>query len=104
MRFSNNSQGLNAEPVLEQLTSATKLANSAINIKGYDDGGEYLKGDNNTFILTSEIEELATDTIEAATQAYAKFEELVNLRKISLPAELPRKTIGILRRIFERFS
>ncbi|MCU6328529.1 hypothetical protein KSU19_12785 [Enterobacter quasiroggenkampii] len=104
MRFSNNSQGLNAEPVLEQLTSATKLANSAINIKGYDDGGEYLKGDNNTFSLTSEIEELATDTIEAATQAYAKFEELVNLRKISLPAELPRKTIGILRRIFERFS
>lgn len=103
VRFSNSTQGLNAEPVLEQLTSATKLANSAINIKGYDNDGEYMKGDNNTFSLTSEIDDLAVDTVEAAEQVYNKFTELVNLGKINLPRILSQKTISILRRICERF-
>ncbi|ECB5027610.1 hypothetical protein EYA28_22625, partial [Salmonella enterica subsp. enterica serovar Give] len=34
IRFSNTDSGLNHDAVLEQLTSATRLANSGINIKG----------------------------------------------------------------------
>ncbi|WP_234005769.1 hypothetical protein [Cronobacter sakazakii] len=104
IRFSNTDSGLNHDAVLEQLTSATRLANSGINIKGYDDEGDIIKGSNDDFVLLSEMDELSKNTNEAANECYERYEELVNESKISLPRALSQKTIRIISNIYQRFS
>lgn len=104
IRFSNTDSGLNHGAVLEQLTSATRLANSGINIKGYDDNGDIIKGSNDDFVLLSEMNELSKDTVVAANESYERYENLVEEGKISLPRSLSQKTIRIISNIYERFG
>ncbi|QHM95641.1 hypothetical protein [Kosakonia sacchari] len=104
VKFTNLDQGLNPESVLVQLTSATKLANSGINLRGYDSEGDILKGSNDDFVLLSELNELSKDTEIAASESYERYEHLVDEGKISLPRRLSRKTVNLINSIYERFG
>lgn len=104
VHFANSDLGLKHESVLEQLTSATKLANSGIKLDGYDDDGDILKGDNENFSLSSEMSDLSKETEQAAEESYQRFEELVEEGKITLPREISRRAMSIINRIYERFG
>ncbi len=104
VRFSNVDTGLNPDAVLEQLTSATKLANSGINLRGYDAEGDLIKGSNDDFVLLSEMDDLSKDTDEAAVESYERFEDLVNEGKINLPTRISNRAKNIINSIYERFA
>lgn len=104
VRFSNPESGLRPAAVLEQLTSATKLANSGIKLSGYDDDGDIIKGSNENFVLLSEMDDLSKNTTEAANESYERFVELVGDGKITLPQRISQKATTIINRIYERFA
>lgn len=104
VRFSNPDSGLRPAAVLDQLTSATKLANSGIKLSGYDADGDILKGNNENFVLLSELADLSKNTSEAANESYERFVELVEDGKITLPQRISLRATNIINRIYERFA
>lgn len=104
VRFSNPEEGLNSNSVLEQLSSATGLANSEFKMKGYNEDGDIIKGSNDDFALLCEADNLSTDVGEAAQESYEKFEELVADGRINLPQRDPRGLRAIIANLYQRFA
>jgi len=100
--FSNPKEGLDSEAVLTQARSATNLGNSEINLKGQDNQGGTLKGTNEDFSLTVDLEDLPKNPALAAIIKFREFRHLVNTGIISLPVvavEATDKVIEIYNRL-----
>lgn len=104
VRFSNPEEGLNSHAVLEQLNSATGLANSQFNLKGLNDEGDIIKGSNDDFALLCEVDDFPTDTNEAAETSYEKFSELVADGRINLPQKENGRLRAIIVDLYQRFA
>ena len=85
VEFSNSKEGLDGEKVYEQANSASALGNSEVNFKGYDEQGDTIRGSNEDFSLTVELDELSKNAEIAAREKYAQFQNLVIENVIKLP-------------------
>ncbi len=102
VEFTNSQETLDQTEVYKQVSSASSLGNSEIDFKGYDQLGDTIRGDNNDFDLTVEVEEISKDVAEAARKKYDKFLQLLSSNIVSLPAV----TAGLgekIRRVFDIF-
>jgi hypothetical protein len=100
--FSNPKEGLDSESVLSQARSATSLGNSEVKLKGTDEQGDTIRGNNEDFSLTVDLEDLPKDAIAAAKLKYIQFKNLVSSGVISLPivaAEVTTKVLAIYDRL-----
>ncbi len=85
VEFSNSKEGLDGEKVYEQANAASGLGNSEVNFKGYDEQGDTIRGSNEDFSLTVELDELSKNAERAAREKYAQFQHLVTENVIKLP-------------------
>lgn len=101
VEFANTKEGLDGDKVYEQASSASNLGNSDIKFKGYDSQGDTIRGSNEDFNLTVELEDLPKDAERAASQKYAQFKHLAHANVIALP-EVAIGVINKIKDIFER--
>ncbi|HHZ4815068.1 TPA: hypothetical protein ACWGK2_000877 [Yersinia enterocolitica] len=101
--FTNPQEGLSHNAVLNELNSATSLANSEFNMKGYDEQGDIMKGSNDNFNLSCEVPDLARDTNIAAQESYKEFTDMVADGRITLPRIQERRTLEKIIHVFNRF-
>jgi hypothetical protein len=102
VEFSNPKEGLDDESVLNQARSATSLGNSEVKLKGTDEQGDTIKGNNEDFSLTVELDDLPRDAVAAAKLKYKQFKSLVASGVISLPlvaVEVTNKVLDIYNRL-----
>ncbi|MFT2098277.1 hypothetical protein ACMUMQ_07990 [Marinomonas sp. 2405UD66-6] len=85
--YASGKDGLNHDEVLRQTKSAVRLGNSDFKCSGTDKSGDKISGSNDDFKLSREIDEIATDPYEAASQKYQQLEKLEKENVISLPKE-----------------
>lgn len=85
VEFSNSKDGLHTEEVYKQASSASGLGNSEIKLKGYDEHGDIIKGSNEDFGLSVEVESVPHVAEAAAEVQYAAFTKLVKENVIKLP-------------------
>lgn len=86
VRFANAKEGLEADQVLQEASAATDLGNSDVRMKGHDLAGSELKGDNEEFRLSVEIDALPKPIARAAKSMNKMFRSLVETGQIPLPA------------------
>jgi len=96
VEFSNPKEGLDTESVLNQARSATSLGNSEVKLKGVDDQGDTISGNNDDFSLTVDLEDLPKNAVAAAKLKYRHFISLVASGVISLPATADEATNKVL--------
>lgn len=101
--FSNPKAGLDSDSVLNQARSATSLGNSEVKLKGMDNQGDTIRGNNDDFSLTVDLEDLPKDTVTAANLIYKHFKTLVVSGVISLPVVAVDATNKVLE-IFNRLK
>ncbi|MGX2953193.1 hypothetical protein ACWAU3_09555 [Shewanella sp. JL219SE-S6] len=85
VEFSNSKEGLDGDKVYEQANAASGLGNSEVNFKGYDEQGDTIRGSNEDFSLTVELDEISKNAERAAREKYAQFQHLVTENVIKLP-------------------
>ena len=85
-----------SESVLNQARSATSLGNSEVKLKGVDDQGDTISGNNDDFSLTVDLEDLPKNAVAAAKLKYRHFISLVASGVISLPATADEATNKVL--------
>lgn len=95
VRFANRKEGLATDEVVAQTSAATGLGNSEIQMRGHDIEGDQLKGNNEDFSLTAEIEDLPKPISKAGEALYGAFKKLSESGHIVLPA----LAVGVLERI-----
>ena len=99
VEFSNNSGSLKADQVYEQVSAAVTLGNSAIKIKGNDEQGDTISGNNDDFKLTVDIKSI-TETIESFEKTlYREFTRLVSKKIIAIP-RIPLNTFNKIKNIY----
>ena len=59
VKFANTKDGLDATQALAQTSSATSLGNSEVKFKGSDDQGDTIRGSNEDFSLTVELDDMS---------------------------------------------
>ncbi len=101
VEFSNTKEGLDSETVYAQASFASNNGNSEINIKGSDNQGDTISGNNEDFSLTVELEELSRDTKQAAKVKYNQFKHLSELGIIAQPQVSP-DTLDKVKMIFNK--
>lgn len=97
--FSNPKEGLDSKKVYEQASAASNLGNSEVKFKGYDSEGDTIRGSNDDFSLTVELDELPKNAARAATIKYSQFKHLVKSQVISIP-QLASGVIAKVKDIF----
>lgn len=100
--FSNPKEGLDTESVLTQARSATSRGNSEVKLKGIDAQGDTIRGNNDDFSLTVDLEDLPRDSVAAAKLKYRQFISLAASGVISLPVvavEAKNKILDIYNRL-----
>lgn len=101
VEFSNTKDGLNSESVYEQTNSAVALGNSAVDFLGCDNSGDRIKGNNDDFSLTVDLDDLPKSTNLAARSNYNKFKQMVQMGAIIL-APLALASIDKIKEIYQR--
>jgi hypothetical protein len=101
VEFANAQEGLDKNEVYDQASSASSRGNSDIKFKGYDAQGDTIRGSNEDFNLTVELEELPRDAERAAREKYNQFNHLVRSNVISVP-EVAAGVINKVKDIFGR--
>ncbi len=101
VEFANASEGLDNDKVYDQASSASSLGNSEIKFKGYDAQGDTIRGSNEDFNLTVELEDLPKDAERAAREKYAQFKHLAKSNVVSMPA-VAASVINKIKDIFGR--
>ncbi|MBO8086986.1 MAG: hypothetical protein J7D61_13185 [Marichromatium sp.] len=99
--FSNFKEGLDSEKVYEQASAASNLGNSEVKLKGYDSEGDTIRGSNDDFSLTVELNELPRNAERAAKIKYSQFQHLVKSQVIAIP-QLAVEVIDKVKYIFGR--
>jgi len=100
-RFANSKEGLDADAVYKQTSAASNMGNSKVKLRGYDNEGDTINGNNDDFSLSIEMEDMPKDTERAAATKYSQFKHLVHAGIISLP-ELTNSTLDKIKSIFDR--
>ncbi len=103
VEFSSNKTGLDNDQVLGKTTTATALGNSSVDIKGTDEHGDSLKGNNDNFSLSIELDELSRDVTKAAVIQFKQFNSLADSGAITMPA-VADAAITAVKRLFGRFK
>lgn len=101
VEFANAQEGLDKNEVYDQASSASNRGNSDIKFKGYDAQGDTIRGSNEDFSLTVELEELPKDAERAAREKYNQFNHLARSNVISVP-EVAAEVINKIKDIFGR--
>ncbi|MBE8607990.1 hypothetical protein [Vibrio sp. OPT10] len=102
VEFTNRKTGLNNDQVINKTTTATALGNSTVNLAGVDEFGDSLKGNNDNFNLSIELEDISRDVKEAATTKFKLFNGLGNSGAISMPV-VPGEALTAIKTLFGRF-
>ncbi|WP_419243620.1 hypothetical protein ACN08P_02685 [Photobacterium leiognathi subsp. mandapamensis] len=103
MEFTSNKTGLDNAQVLSKSTTATALGNSSVDIKGTDEHGDSLKGNNDNFSLSIEVDELSRDVTKAAEIQFKLFNGLAGSGAITMPA-VANAAVDAVKKIFRRFK
>lgn len=103
VEFTSNTTGLDNAQVLGKTTAATALGNSSVDIKGTDEHGDSLKGNNDNFSLSIEIDELSRDATKAAATQFKLFNTLAGSGAITMPA-VADAAVDIVKTLFRRFK
>lgn len=85
VEFANAQEGLEKNEVYVQASSASNRGNSEIKFKGYDAQGDTIRGSNEDFNLTVELDELPKNVERAAREKYNQFTHLARSNVISVP-------------------
>ena len=93
--------GLNKEEAILQVAAATSQGNQNVTLRGSDDGGETLIGNNEKFQLKTSLENVSSEPDQAAYQLYESFKDLVDRGLVKLPP-LARKTARHIQSILAR--
>lgn len=101
VHFSNRKDGLDDAEVYEQCDSATKLANSDLKLKGTDEHGDTLKGNNDDFHLSVDVPKLSQRVTDAAQNLVGKFVQLITDRVIIVP-NIVQQTKSTVSDLFNR--
>lgn len=99
--FTSNSTGLDNNQVLGKTVTATALGNSAVDIRGIDEHGDALQGNQESFSLSIDVEELPREVNKSAVIQYEKFNELIHAGAITMP-KIAGKTIDSIKKLFGR--
>lgn len=97
--FSNTKEGLDGNKVYEQANAASGLGNSEVKLKGYDRQGDTIKGSNDDFSLTVEMESMSRNVKRAAIAKFNQFQQLASQGVIKIPT-LAQTTIDKVVSIF----
>lgn len=103
VEFTSNKTGLDNEQVLDKTTSATALGNSSVDLKGTDENGDSLKGNNDNFSLSIELDELSRDVKKSAISQFKLFNNLADSGAITMPA-VAQATLVAVKTLFGRFK
>lgn len=95
VRFANGKYGLATDEVVAQTSAATALGNSEARMRGHDIEGDQLKGNNEDFSLTVEIDTLPKPISKAGASLHSTFKKLSESGHIVLPA----LATGVLERV-----
>lgn len=101
VEFANAQEGLKKNEVYDQARSASNRGNSEIKFKGHDAQGDTIRGSNEDFNLTVELDELPKNAERAAREKYNQFNHLARSNVISVP-EMTAAVINKIKDIFGR--
>ncbi|WHP62148.1 hypothetical protein [Vibrio harveyi] len=101
--FTNNTAGLNKVQVLGKTSTATALGNSSVDLKGTDEHGDSLKGNNDSFSLSIEVDELSKEVTESAKTQFKLFNSLADSGAITIPV-VADAAISTVKTLFRRFK
>lgn len=97
-----NAKGLDKTSCVNQVEAA-KQGNARIFMKGVDNNGDELKGNNESFSVRASLEEAGEQMDARAADAYEKYEELVEKKVVTLGSP-SRDDSKKLREIYEKFQ
>jgi len=101
--FTNNTESLNIKEVLSQTESASSMGNSEIKMRGMDDKGDSIIGNNDDFSLTVDIKS-HTKNIEDITKIqFEEFKRLSKEKVIDIP-ETKKSTLSKVINLINFFS
>lgn len=95
-------EGLDKDEAVQQVVAATAQGNQNVTLRGVDDGGETIVGNNERFQLKSPVENISDEPEQAGRQMYESFKALVDRELIRLPPAT-RKASRLVRSILERY-
>lgn len=85
VQFNGGRDGLVGEIVEDQVSAASGMGNAEVSIKGEDSQGDSIKGNNEDFSLSVELEHLSSKISDAAKQLLEHFLSLASNGVIKLP-------------------
>ncbi|WP_277373961.1 hypothetical protein [Pseudomonas sp. AA-38] len=101
VEFSNPQEGLDRRSVYTQAQAASNLGNSEVDFKGHDVHGDTIKGNNEDFSLSIEVEDIPKNPEKAAIIKYKEFQRLVKEGIIALP-KLHKETWAKIKALTKR--
>ncbi len=92
--------GLDKEEAVAQVSSATEQGINSVTLRGIDEGGDILLGNNEKFQLKKPVEDLSDNPVEAAKEMYETFADLVKtgVVKVDKTKGAAKKLLRAIRR------
>lgn len=97
-------EGLDKDEAVQQVAAATSQGNQTVTLRGLDESGETIIGNNERFQLKTPIDNISDIPSEAAQQMYESFSSLVERGLVKLPVATRRVSLkikSVLDRYFE---
>lgn len=94
--------GLDKDEAITQVTAATAQGNQSVTLRGSDEGGDTLIGNNEKFQLRTPLENLSSNPIAAADQMFEAFRDLAGRGLIQLP-RVGKRTARVIATIFAEY-
>ncbi|MGH8073503.1 MAG: hypothetical protein ACREO4_05455 [Lysobacter sp.] len=94
--------GLDKDEAISQVAAATAQGNQSVTLRGSDEGGDTLIGNNEKFQLRTPLENLSSDPEAAADQMFEAFSDLANRGLIQLP-NIGKRTARAIAAIFAEY-
>ncbi len=85
IQFNGGKDGLVGNKVEDQISAASGMGNSQVQIRGQDSEGDSIKGNNEDFSLSIDLASLPENITEAAKQMLGSFLSLATLGLIKIP-------------------
>ncbi len=97
----SNSEGLDKNKVITEISEATAQGNQAVTLSGIDNDGDILRGNNEKFQLRKPLEGLSSKPEKAASELYESFAGLVEDGLVKIP-QTSKKAKAIIKSIAQR--
>lgn len=95
-------QGLDKAEAIAQVSAATEQGTQSVTLRGVDDGGDLLIGNNEQFQIRKAIDDVSEDPEEAATDLYEVFTDLVNAGSVKVK-KIKSETIQKIKKIMKGY-